>query len=156
MKENTFDVPAYKFFAWKIDDGQVSHTLDDYKFLFDNDGSMISIPFENIDGLKVVEVQTLLSTSEIVISGGSYYSLNYGKNGTFGKFDIVNLFYFHSDYLNEHREETIDKLLEKLMEREYVSIDESIKRMHRCFFERYQDGSYEKTKERIKKLEMRK
>ena len=58
------------------------------------------------------------------------------------------------DYLDEHREETIDKLLEELMERYYMQVDDISKRMYRCFFERYQDGSYEKTKERVKRLEM--
>ena len=55
MKENTFDVPAYKFFAMKINDGRVSHTIDDYKFLIDNgfSNNIMLIPFENIDGLEV-------------------------------------------------------------------------------------------------------
>lgn len=56
MKENTFDVPAYKFFAWKINDRLESHTYDEYKFSISNNKSMIIIPFENIDGLKVQEV----------------------------------------------------------------------------------------------------
>ena len=155
MRENTFDVPAYKFFAWKINDGRKSHTYDEYELLISNNKSMIAIPFENIDGLKVEEIQSLLSTSDIVISGSSYYSFNYGNGSVSNHLDNVNWFYFGPNYLNEHREETIDKLLEELMERVYMSKDEYTKRMYRCFFERYQDGSYEKTKERIKKLEMK-
>ena len=155
MKENTFDVPAYKFFAWKINDGKKSHTCDEYKFsISNNNSSIIIIPFENVDGLKVQEVQSLLSTSEIIISGGLYYSFNYDKGNVSHNLDSSNWFYFDSDYLDEHREETIDKLLEELMERYYMQVDDISKRMYRCFFERYQDGSYEKTKERVKRLEM--
>ncbi len=36
----------------------------------------------------------------------------------------------------------------------YNENDEITRKVYRCFFERYQDGSYEKTKERIKKLEI--
>ena len=36
MRENTFDVPAYKFFAWKINDGRKSHTYDEYELLISN------------------------------------------------------------------------------------------------------------------------
>lgn len=155
MRENTFDVPAYKFFAWKINDGLKYHTYDEYKFsISKTNNSIIIIPFENIDGLNVQEARTLLSTSEIVVSGGLYYSLNYGEGRVSQKLDNSNWFYFAPDYLNEHREETIDKLLEQFMERDYMSKDEYTKRMYRCFFERYQDGSYEKTKERVKRLEM--
>ena len=116
MRENTFDVPAYKFFAWKINDRLKYHSYDDYKFsISKTNNSIIIIPFENIDGLKVQEVQTLLSTSEIVVSGGLYYSFNYGEGRVSQKLDNSNWIYFAPDYLNEHREETIDRLLEEFM-----------------------------------------
>ncbi len=154
MKENTFDVPAYKFFAFKIDDRLRYHTKEEYKLLFhNNDNNIIFIPFENIDGLKVEEVQSLLSTSEIVLGGGLYYHFNYDAGRNPYQLNIEFWIYFTPDYLNEHREKTIDKLLEEAMERSYMSEDENNKRIFRCFFERYQDGSYRKTKKRIRKLE---
>ena len=67
---------------------------------------------------------------------------------------MLNWFYFYPNYLDKNRESTIDKLLEEYMEKRYILQDEDTKRLYRCFFERYQDGSYLKTKERIKKLEM--
>ena len=156
MRDNTFDVPAYKFFAWKINDGQKYHTYDDYNYSISNTNNrIIFFPFENIDGLKIQEVQSLLSTSEIVIAGSLYCHFNYGEGRDSYNFDKANWFYFDPNYLKEHRDETIDKLLEECMERDYMSKDEYTKRMYRCFFERYQDGSYEKTKERIKKIEMK-
>ena len=155
MRENTFDVPAYKFFAWKINDGKKYHTYDDYNFSISNaNNRIIFFPFENIDGLKVQEVQSLLSTSEIVIVGCLYCHFKDSEDREFYNFDKAKWFYFDSNNLKEHRDETIDKLLEEYMEIDYMSEDKYIKRMYRCFFERNQDGSYEKTKERVKRLEM--
>lgn len=53
------------------------------------------------------------------------------------------------------RDMTIDKIIEYSLERDYVTQDDRVKRVFRCFFEWYLDGSYKKTKERICKLEMR-
>lgn len=41
------------------------------------------------------------------------------------------------------------------MEEHYVDSDDSTRRMYRCFFERYQDKSYEKTLDRVRKLAFR-
>ena len=79
------------------------------------------------------EVQSLLSTSEIVIAGRLYCYFNYGEGRDSYNFDKANWFYFDPNYLKEHRDETIDKLLEECMERDYMSKDEYTKRMYRCF-----------------------
>ena len=68
----------------------------------------------------------------------------------------VKALYIDEVMLDKNSEKTIDKLYEEYMEENYIRSDDYTKRMYRCFFERYQDGSYEKTKERIKRLEMRK
>ena len=56
MRENTFDVPAYKFFTVKINDGRLFHTFTDYKTVLNKNNikknDILLIPFENIDGLK--------------------------------------------------------------------------------------------------------
>ena len=46
-------------------------------------------------------------------------------------------------------EARIDKIFEELMERDYMISDEYTKRIYRCFFQRYQDASFQKTKERV-------
>ena len=50
--------------------------------------------------------------------------------------------------------ERIDKVVEKHFEEKYDQVLEKEKRIYQSFFERYQDGSYLKTKERIKRLEI--
>ena len=51
MRENTFDVPAYKVFAWKINDGKKYHSYDEYNYSISNTNNrIIFFPFENIDG----------------------------------------------------------------------------------------------------------
>ena len=161
MRENTFDVPAYKFFVMKINDGRISHTIDDYKFLIDNgfSNNIMLIPFENIDGLEVQLVRGLLKTKDLFLLGTMYYKpINFIKN-----YDEINqpvnicdirAVYFDKSDLDKNCQKTVDKLWEEHMEEKYSSSDDYTKKMYRCFFERYQDGSYEKTKERIKRLEI--
>ena len=161
MRENTFDIPAYKFFAMKINDGRVSHTIDDYKFLIDNgfSNNIMLIPFENIDGLEVQLVRGLLKTKDLFLLGTMYYKpINFIKN-----YDEINqpvnicdirAVYFDKMDLDKNCQKTVDKLWEEYMEENYISSDDYTKRMYRCFFERYQDGSYEETKKRIKRLEI--
>lgn len=165
MRENTFDVPAYKFFTVKINDGRSFHTFTDYKTVLNKNNikknDILLIPFESIDGLKVEEVRELLGTKELFLLGTTYYkaanfierSEKISQPATVCNFKGV---YFEDTFLNENCKKTIDKLYEEHMEEAYLTSNENTKRMYRCFFERYQDGSYEKTKERIKRLEMRK
>lgn len=40
------------------------------------------------------------------------------------------------------------------MEKNYMQVDDTSKRTMRCYFERYQDKSYEKTRQRISSLMM--
>ena len=163
MKENTFDIPAYKFFAMKINDGRPQHMLDDYRFLIDNNyiNDIMLIPFENIDGLEVQLVQRLLKTKDLFLFGTMYYKpinfiKNYDEINQPVNFCDIRAVHFDKRYLDKNCQKTVDKLWEEYMEKNYISSDDYTKKMYRCFFERYQDGSYEKTKGRIKKLEMRK
>ena len=145
MKENTFDVPAYKFLVLKIDDGKKSHTYNEYReYLQSYINYKIYIPFENIDGLEVKEVRDLLNTREIMIVTAINYNNNIG---------IVNLYYLPEEFLDDKEMERIDKIIEENMSEDYINYDDFHKKMARCFFERYQDRSYKKTKKRIRKLE---
>ena len=159
MKENTFDVPAYKFLAVKINDGIESHTYDEYENCIqaynnskENSIACIYIPFENIDGLETEEVRHLLGTKEImIVVATSYNNDNYNDNNN--KIDIRTLLYLPEEFLDDKKPERIDKVIEKSMSEEYMEYVDFHKKVARCFFERYQDGSYRKTKKRIRKLE---
>ena len=155
MKENTFDIPAYKFFAVKINDGKKSHTYDEYEDYMraynnskKNSIECIYIPFENIDGLEVKEVRKLLKTSEIMIVIATSYN-----DGNYDGINIINLYYMPEEFLDEKEMERIDKVIDENMSEAYIDYNDSFKKTARCFFERYQDGSHRKTKKRIRKLE---
>lgn len=155
MKENTFDVPAYKFFVLKIDDGIKIHSVDDYKpFIYARPiDNYVTIPFDDVDGLEVEEIRDLIRTDDIVIFGAISYKLDRGDIPKI-YMAYINALYFDKEYLDDKSDMTIDKIVEKFMEERYKTSDDRTKRVYRCFFERYQDGSYEKTKERIKRLEI--
>lgn len=161
MRENTFDVPAYKFFVVKIDDDRDFHELDDYEFLLNNNllNNIKFIPFENIDGLEVEIVKRILKTKEIFLLGAIVCkkiktATYFDKQKETNDFYDYKAVYFDESQLDKNYKKTVDKLWEEYMERNYLTSDDYTKRMYRCFFERYQDGSYEKTKERIRKLEI--
>ncbi len=150
MKENTYDVPAYKFFIIKINDGKKEHSPDEYThILYNNPNRSLRIPFEDIDGLTIQEVKDLLHISDIVLLGCNAYE----DHGAF-QHSVLNIFYvdFKDDNLKE--DDTIDKIFECLMEKNYMQVDDTSKRTMRCYFERYQDKSYEKTRQRISSLMM--
>lgn len=158
MKENTFDVPAYKFFVLKIADGIREHNYNHYHS-FTSTGTHYSpvtfIPFENVDGLEVDELRRLIGTNEVFILGATYCELN-STMGPISKFGNTIEIYFGKDFLDHKKNMTIDAICAEAMEEKYVTRNDREKRMYRCFFERYQDKSYKKTKERIRKIEMRK
>ena len=151
MKENTYDVPAYKFFIVKINDGKKEHSPDEYThILYNNPNRIIRIPFEDVDGLTIQEVKDLLHRSDIVLLSCISYE---GEPGIL-QHSVLNIFYvdFKDDNLKE--DDTIDKVFEYLMEKNYMQVDDTSKRTMRCYFERYQDKSYEKTRQRISSLMM--
>ena len=75
-------------------------------------------------------------------------AINYKNN-----IGIVNLYYIPEEFLDDKEMERIDKIIEENMSEDYINYDDFHKKMARCFFERYQDRSYKKTKKRIRKLE---
>ena len=149
MKENTFDVPAYHFYILKKTTIKKEKEVRPQVFYVDKQVKKTLIPFENVDGLLVNEVKQILGVKTIIIA----CTVNNGSDEV-----IISEYHIFNDevMLDKNSKKTIDKLCEEYMEEKYINSDENTKRMYRCFFERYQDGSYEKTKERIKKLEMRK
>ena len=152
MKENTYDVPAYKFFIVKIHDGKREHSVNEYTYsLQNNPNCILRIPFEDVDGLTIHEVKGLLDTSDIALLGCIAYAV-----GTIVfQCSLTNVFYVDFKDVNIKEDDTIDKVFERLMEKNYTGADDTANRMMRCYFERYQSKSYEKTRQRILSLMMK-
>ena len=149
MRENTFDIPSVKFcLVYDISNRNFSKSVGHY-FGYD----ICLIPFEDVDGLTFDDVLKTIKTEEFVFAAVSLAKAMIGPHRDFS-FLIAEK--FDSDKLEMLKSERIDKTIEKAFEEKYINSDENTKRMYRCFFERYQDSSYEQTKDRVKRLEMRK
>lgn len=146
MKENTFDIPSVKFCIGY-------RTIPYGKRICEINETFILVPFEDIDGLTIDDVLKTINNKEFVFA-----AISLTKSITS---DVYNIGYlvrekFDSDSLQSQMLDCIDKVVEKRLEEKYSQANEKEKRIYQSFFEKYQDGSYLKTKERIKRLEMRK
>ena len=149
MKENTFDIPSVKFcIVYDISNRNFSKSVGHY-FGYD----ICLIPFEAVDGLSIDDVLKTIKTEEFIFAA---VSLAKAMIGPYRDFSFLLTEKFDSDRLETLKSELIDETIEKIFEEKYNSLSYQEQRIYNCFFERYQDGSYEKTKERIKRLEMRK
>ena len=142
MRENTFDIPSVKFCI-----GYDSN-LNDKRICKINE-HFIFVPFEDVDGLTIDDVLKTIKKGEFY-----FYAIALTKDITGKIYDRGDLVIEKFDWssLQTQKLELIDKVVEKRLEEKYNSASYQEQRIYKCFFERYQDGSYEKTKERIKKL----
>ncbi len=160
MKNETYDVPGYKFGILKIND----HDYYSQKMRENNSelNDIIDkaidyrhaevIPFDYVDGLKLKEVQAIIG-GELPIIACCY--VEYISSGFTVNISLLQRYIFSEEYIREQQEEPIDKAIEKLCVSNY-NFSDDFKRMANCFFERYQDKSYLATKERINKINGRK
>ena len=150
MKENTFDIPSVKFcIGYDISNKNNVSTVVGHYFGY----NLGLIPFENVDGLTIDDVLKTIKTEEFVFAAISLVKSIIGPHSDFSFLVIEK---FDSNSLQSQMLERIDKEVEKRLEEKYCQANEKEKRIYQSFFERYQDGSYQKTKERRKRLEMRK
>ena len=157
MRENTFDIPAVQFY---VSNGMTNCTSELYpraKGELGNDPTKIAVPFEAVDGLVVKEVLDYLENYSCIRSGISISALSVSDSLKGDKVYIPLLFEkikINTYGFTEFYYMRVDKVIEIYFEEKYNQSNEITKRIYRCFFERYQDGSYEETKKRIKRLEI--
>lgn len=160
MRENTFDIPAVQFYVSNGMTNCMSKLYPRAKGELGNDPTIIAVPFEAVDGLVVKEFLDYLENYSFIRSGISISALSVSDSLKGDKVYIPLLFekinkintYGYTEFYNMR----VDKVIEIYFEEKYNQSNEITKRIYRCFFERYIDYSYEKTEERVKKLEMRK
>lgn len=120
---------------------------DDYRRAMEaNEASLI--PFDNVDGLTVEETLRTLQTKDFAICCTVNWKAQTGPN----QVQILDTLVFPASTLINEKNVSIDQLVENEYEYRYMEVPESTRRIYRCFFERYQDNSYQETKERVKKL----
>ena len=152
MKNDTFDIPAYKFCILR-DNRIDKDTLKVMPKIVFNESQMI--PFENVDGLTVGEVESFLDTNPILCM--CYIDCGRDKLSDSGIIHTVGTLCLDSDFINVYQDMSIDDAFCMLLEENYFNKEieeiEVLQKVARCFFERYKDFSHNDTKERVKRLE---
>lgn len=158
MKKQTYDVPAYRVGIVQIrnSDPSVSYTPEEYERAIKERRAYI-MPFEFVDGLECQEVQTFLKIKDVMLE----FYVEHNSRSLDGFTSQIQTrteawIYIDGDLLEENKTTPIDQVVEYSLEEFYDEMDPLQKRCANCFFERYQDKSYELTKERVKRLEEKK
>lgn len=160
MKENTFDIPAYKVAIVLVqNERNIPHESEDYEQAIAEE-RVIYVPFEDVDGLSVKEVKSWLGINEVMLQFYLQYNATSIRPSIIGQqlgihkgTNFKSWFYIGEELLDERNDMTIDKALQQTMEELYFEMNDEQKRCIHCFFERYQDKTYAKTKAHIKRLQ---
>lgn len=138
MRNNTYDIPAYKFALVKFD----YDILGEYKdwntfrnYMNNNPTLYHFIPFENFDGLTVEELKKLFCQDHNNFYFVCYNSLSYiGMHGMEAKSNaIFSLLLWKLDNM----ESRIDEIIKNYMINNYKTCNAEEQRVFRCFLERY-------------------
>ena len=106
-------------------------------------GEIVILPWESFDGLTVGEVL------EIIHQKGFTFTCY-----TFWKDDkaIPARHHLYVHFFLSFTSDFIDKIVENNLSTTYPKANDKVKKICRCFFERYQDRDYQETVDRVKKL----
>lgn len=145
MKENTYIIPAIDFYIVKPNDSFESFEDAEFKI---KQGRVSLIPFGYVDGLLVDELINnfgltnnflFCAINMVDTIGGDRYM------------NILHTSFFNTNSLENQMNCQIDKVIEQLYSNSYHTVSIRSRQIYNSFFERYQDGDYEKTKQRIKR-----
>lgn len=152
MKDKTYIIPAIDFYVL-IPENTLG-TPDEICNNVSNGRYKVMIPFEKVDGLLLGELMEIpLFADGFVISAINHIDIkendtDYKIKSTYANFFIQN----KSDIPKIALDKTIDKVIEESYESVYTKVNERKRQIFNSFFQKYQDGSYKKTKERVKRL----
>ena len=131
----------------------MDEALDEIK-----ESKCIFIPFEQVDGLTIRE----LYCTEELKNGFSFCAINKIDNVNFGNLCKIN--YTSINVLcsiffpNQHKMQSsvldtrIDKLVEMEIENRYSKTSDEVRQISNSYFEKYMDGDFSITNQRVKKL----
>lgn len=146
MKDNTYIIPAVDFYVGISEFGTPDNIFKELK-----EGKMKFIPFECVDGLLIEDLGFLLLEKNLIVVAINKLNFYKGENKQVIN-NVLNLTVFNKEELDSLKEKTIDKIVEEKYELLYKEAPLRGRHIFNSFFERYQDGDYNKTKERVKKL----
>lgn len=146
MKDNTYIIPAVDFYV-----GISEFETPDNIFKKLKEGKTKLIPFECVDGLLIEDLEIFLLEKILIVVAINKLNFYKGENRKVIN-NVLNLTVFNKEELDTLKEKTIDKIVEEKYELFYKEAPLRVRHIFNSFFEKYQDGDYDKTKERIKKL----
>lgn len=158
MKDNTYVIPAIKFYILKgpedLDD-TLSDEIVDYEFdRMMKKGEPTIIPFSNVDGLTVFEMATSLRIDKHfaiaaanVCEEKSVTDSGIKIDKVFSFFDLVRF-----SLTDDKMDVPVDKMFETYIEGVYSSASDKQKRIYHSFLEEYRYQNYEMTKAKIKEI----
>ncbi len=144
MKDNTYIIPAVDFYIGISNFSTADFILKELK-----DGKTKLIPFECVDGLLVEDLGFLFSEKGFIVFAINKLKLD-NKSGFAN--NILDMVILKKEDIDLIKNKTIDKVVEDIYESKYEKASLRTRRFYNSFFEKYQDGDYNKTKERVKKL----
>ena len=139
MKDNSYDIPAMKFYV----------LLPEYRNFdiekCDDEGGLYScIPFEDFDGLRVKEIQSICEVSSFAVAS----AIAYKKPNGIEFITFINKVIFPKESLMGQEEMRIDKLFEQALEQNLDN--DNVEKTYACFLERYQKKEYQEIKQLLK------
>jgi len=151
MKNNTYIIPAIDFYVVFPRAGYSFTKPEDVEYCI-KVGMHKLIPFKEVDGLLISELFQIscFSNGFAVCPIAIMKTLDekHEEQNFYNRLYILKQFKENAIGLSK----TIDKIVEETYERNYRDADSETRRLYNCFFERYQDGDYETTKQRVKRL----
>lgn len=150
MKNNTFDIPTYRFYIVRHEDSAYNITgISSYKNSIES-GRYSIIPYEEVSGL------TFKDLKDIGLKGEVFIACFCDFNSINKKRYRIPIFYAPHEVCRELDDEVIDDIVIESLEQKYNAASDYEKRIYNCFFERHQDLSHEHTVERINKIKSKK
>ncbi len=146
MKDNTYIIPAIDFYFGIPNNNTISDIILELKY-----EKVKLVPFENVDGLLIEDLEPYLSEKGFIIVAINKLNFYKDENKQVSN-NILNIVVFNKEEFDSLKDKTIDKIVEEKYESIYKKVPLRTRRIFNSFFEKYQDGDYNKTKERVKKL----
>lgn len=138
MRDNTYDIPAYKFALVKFEYDILGECKDRNtvkNYVVNNPSLCYCIPFENFDGSTVEELKPVFCQRHNNFYFVCYNSFSYTTRmgGMVNQYNIL----FSLLLLDLGMEERIDEVIKNYMINNYKICNAEAQRVFRCFLERY-------------------
>ena len=144
--KSDYDIPAYHFSILKKTTIKKEKEVRPQVFYVDKQVKKTLIPFENVDGLLVNEVQQVLGIKTLTIA----CTVNIGTEEI-----ILSEYHFSNLELEEKEDDTINSLMKDYCYSEFSDASLEEQRRMNCFLERYVKDSESQVFRKVNKSKMK-